>query len=145
MSETCIREGVTMYDGLRLAAVYCDSLGATEISAQTTVAGWALRRVVRNLWPDATWGGNSWLVAGDHVAEIRAADIAYPRGVPTHTQERADALVGAIQDYRLSPARHYLVELRYWRIAPYPERQRQRMVSRIREAAALDGIRLEDE
>ena len=145
MMETQCRDGVVIYDGYKLDAVKCDSMDDTEIAAKTKEARWALRRVVCTLWPDAKWCGNSWLVAGDHVAEIRAADIAYPRGVPTHTLERAEALVGAILDYRQDPARHYLIELRYWRIAPQPDWLRQRMVSRIRAAALLDGLRLEDE
>lgn len=98
-------EGLSVYDGYRLQAVYYAPKGVTKIAASTTVAGRALRRVVCTLWPDAKRSGDGWLVAGDHVAEIRVADFAYPRG-GVHTLERAEIMVGAILDYRLNPAQH---------------------------------------
>lgn len=72
------------YTGRELFAEYDNVWNVTELSARTKYARDALHHVVCRCYADARcsnvrWTGSAWIIDGDHVAEIMAADRAFPR------------------------------------------------------------------
>jgi len=72
------------YSGRELLAEYDSVWDVTELSAPTKYARDALHYAVCRCYADARcsnirWDGAAWIIDGDHVAEIMAADCAFPR------------------------------------------------------------------